>query len=264
MTKLFEIIKKLEELAPPALAEKWDNVGLMIGDFDRNIRNIYVCLDVTSENVQTALDFGADLIISHHPLLFNPLKRIVESDVIGGIVTSLIKNGISVYSMHTNFDKADGGMNDLLAEKLGLCEIRKYTEGECLDELSNPTDNIGRVGVLREAMPMEEFVIRVSGHLNCANIKFVGDPCDTVKTVALCSGAGGGYIYNAYKSGADVYVTSDVRHHEAQLASELGLGLIDAGHFETENIFCEFMLSFLLEKFEDVNVKISNAASFFS
>ncbi len=264
MIKLKDIIEKLEKLAPPSLAEKWDNVGLMIGDFDQPVRNIYVCLDVTSENVQKAIDFGADLIISHHPLLFKPLKRVVESDVNGGIIRLLIRNNISVYSMHTNFDKADGGMNDLLAEKLGLCEIRKYDESECLDELMNPTENIGRVGILKESLTMEEFANMVSASLNCSNIKFVGDPCDSVKTVAVCSGAGGDCIYNAYRSGADVYVTSDVRHHEAQLASELGIGLIDAGHFETENIFCEFLLSFLLNEFADVNVRISNVTSFFS
>ena len=259
-----DIVKELEALAPPALAEPWDNVGLMVGDTEQTVKNVFVCLDVTSENVEQAAAFGADLIISHHPLIFTPLKRLVEGDVSGGILRRLVRENISVYSMHTNFDKADGGMNDLLAKKLGLSRVRPYTSEECLDEAGKPNDAIGRVGVLPAPMSLGDYTDYVKDSLNCFSIRSIGESDEQVQTVALCSGAGGDFLYSAYRAGADVYVTSDVRHHEAQLAQELGMNLIDAGHFETENIICEFLQSFLLERFEDLNVRPSAALPYFA
>lgn len=264
MIYVSDIAEELERLAPPELAEPWDNVGLMTGDMEQAVKNIFVCLDVTSENVEQAAAFGADLIISHHPLIFSPVKRIVESDVSGGILRRLITKNISVYSMHTNFDKADGGMNDLLAKKLGLSQVRKYTSEECLDESGKSCDAIGRIGTLPSPMSMGDYTEQVKEALNCFSLRSIGEADEQVQTVALCSGAGGDFIYTAYRAGADVYVTSDVRHHEAQLAQELGMNLIDAGHFETENIICEFLSGYLLDKFEDVNVRTSAAIPYFA
>lgn len=264
MIYVSDIVQELEKLAPPELAEPWDNVGLMVGDMEQPVKNIFVCLDVTSENVEQAAAFGADLILSHHPLIFSPVKRIVESDVSGGILRRLITKNISVYSMHTNFDKADGGMNDLLAEKLGLTQIRKYTAEECLNENGKPSDAIGRIGVLPTPVSMGDYTEQVKTSLNCFSIRSIGEADEQVHSVALCSGAGGDFIYTAYRAGADVYVTSDVRHHEAQLAQELGMNLIDAGHFETENIICDFLRDYLFEKFEDVNVRTSTAIPYFA
>lgn len=263
MIRLSEIIEELEALAPPELKESWDNVGLMVGDEKQRIQNVYVCLDITSENVQKAVDFGADLIISHHPLIFKPLSRIVESDVTGGIIRTLISNNISAYSMHTNFDKADGGMNDLLATKLGLENIRKFTPDECVNQYGDPQDDIGRVGSLEYPMPLEAFVEHVKSVLSCHSIKYMGNLSETVQTVALCSGSGGSGIYTAYHSGADAYVTADLDHHDAQTACEIGLNIIDAGHFETENIICEFLHEFLYNRFPDLNIKISDSTPFY-
>lgn len=264
MLKVSDIAKELEKLAPRELAEKWDNVGLMVGGFDRQVKNIFVCLDITSENVEQAVAFGADLIISHHPLIFHPMKRVVEEDITGGIVQTLIKNNISAYSMHTNFDNADGGMNDILAEKLGLSEIRRFTDAECTDELGEPFENCGRIGLLPSAMTLEDFVAKVQNTLGCSSIKYRGDGTDMIKTVALSSGSGGGFLYAAYHADADVFVTADVKHDCVQTAQELGMNLIDAGHFETENIICEFLHGFLTERFSDINVKISTAIPYFA
>ena len=120
MPKVKDIAEYIESLAPKTLAEPWDNVGLMVGDMDSNVESVYVTLDVTSENIEEAVNCGADLIVSHHPLIFTSINRVIEQDVTGSIVRSLIKNDISVYSAHTNFDIADGGMNDILCDKLGL------------------------------------------------------------------------------------------------------------------------------------------------
>ena len=142
MYKVKDIMNQIERLAPRELAEKWDNIGLMVGDPDQNVNTVFVCLDVTAENVAAAIDYKANMIISHHPLIFTPLKRVVEDDVTGSIIRTVITNGLSVYSAHTNLDHADGGMNDVLAEKLGLEGVRRFTDEECCDNFGNPIDNI--------------------------------------------------------------------------------------------------------------------------
>ncbi|MBQ2613764.1 MAG: Nif3-like dinuclear metal center hexameric protein [Clostridia bacterium] len=263
MLKVRDIIKELERLAPPSLAEPWDNVGLMVGDPEQRVTTVFVCLDVTSENVREAIDCGADLILSHHPLIFSPLKRVVEQDITGKIVRDLIRNEISVYSAHTNLDHADGGMNDILAKRLGLGAVRRFTQDEATDSTGKPLDNIGRVGDLAMPMRMEDFVEFVEHALSCRNIRWAGKPDDAIHTVALCSGAGGDGIYTAFHAGADVYLTADIKHHEAQLATELGLNLVDAGHFETENTICSFMTEFLESRFAELNVIPSTAQSYF-
>ena len=259
MYKVKEIAAVIEELAPKDLAENWDNVGLMVGDAEQNIDKIFVCLDITSENVSQAISAGANMIVSHHPLIFSPLKRIVEGDICGRIVRSLIQNNISAYSAHTNLDHTTGGTNDALADKLGLYNVRRFTDEECRDEYGTPICNIGRVGTLEYPMQIEDFVSFTKSVLGCNTIKYVGTPGDTVETVALCSGSGGDGIYSAYHAGADVYVTADIRHHEAQLAFELGINLIDAGHFETENTICEFMKKYLEDNLPGISVVSSTA-----
>ncbi len=258
MYKVKDIKNAIEKLAPCSLAEEWDNVGLMVGDAEQYVNTVFICLDVTAENVQKAIDCDADLIISHHPLIFTPLKHILDTDVSGNIISTLIRNNISVYSAHTNLDNADGGMNDVLADKLGLSDIRHFTEDECQNSSS-----IGRVGELETSIELADFKDFVKNVLGCRSIRYVGSPDEMVKTVAVCSGAGGDGIYSAYNAGADVYVTSDVRHHEAQLAYELGLNLIDAGHFETENTICEFMKDYLQEVLPDLNIVSSDAEPYF-
>lgn len=257
--KVCDIAEYIEILAPKTLAESWDNVGLMVGDYEKEINCVFICLDITTENVKAAIDAGADMIISHHPLIFSPIKRVIKSDISGRIISSLIKNDISAYSAHTNLDNATGGTNDALAKKLGLENVRLFADEEALDEMGNPVDNIGRIGTLPNPVTIEDFVSNTKKALGCSAIKYVGKPGDNVKTVALCSGAGGDGIYTAHRAGADVYVTSDIRHHEAQLAYELGLNLIDAGHFETENTICEFMKEYLEKGFPDLKIISSNA-----
>ena len=252
MNKVKDIKNAIERLAPCSLAEEWDNVGLMLGDAEQYVSTVFICLDVTAENVQKAIDCDADLIISHHPLIFSPLKNILDTDVSGSIISTLIRNNISVYSAHTNLDKADGGMNDVLADKLGLSDVCHFKDG-----------TIGRIGELETPVELADFKDFVKNVLDCRSIRYVGTPDETVKTVAVCSGAGGDGIYSAYNEGADVYVTSDIKHHEAQLAYELGINLIDAGHFETENIICEFLKEYLEEIMPDITVFSSDAEPFF-
>jgi len=264
MIRLSEIIAELEKFAPTELKEPWDNVGLMVGDETQIIERVFVCLDLTTENIRQAIDFGADLVVSHHPLIFSPLKSVTEGDPIASMIRLAIKNDISIYSMHTNFDKADGGMNDLLAEKIGLENIRPFTEGECVDGEGNHFSPIGRVGTLEIPMTLEDFARHVKAVLGCTALKYSGDLSEDIETVALCSGSGGrDCMYAAYHSGADVYLTADLKHDIAMTAYELGLNMIDAGHFETENIICRFLQEFFETHFPELDVKCSEAEPFF-
>ena len=264
MIRLSEIITSLERFAPPELKEPWDNVGLMVGDETQIIERVFVCLDMTSENLRQAIDFGADLIVTHHPMIFTPIKSVTENDPITSMIRLAIKNDISIYSMHTNFDKADGGMNDLLAEKIGLEDIRPFATEECVDGDGVPFSPIGRVGTLEFPMPLEDFARQVKAVLGSAALKYSGDLSDIVETVALCSGSGGrDCMYAAYHSGADVYLTADLKHDIAMTARELGINMVDAGHFETENIICEFLEEFFGAHFPEIEVARSTAKPFF-
>lgn len=263
MVILNDIISFLNQKFPEELQESWDNSGLITGDKSKKINKVLVTLDVTSDTVSEAADFGAELIISHHPLIFSPIKKIVENQGSGSLLRSLIQNDISVYSMHTNFDKAPGGMNDLLCEKLGLLGAREYLPEELLKPNGKMCENFGRVARLCDPMTLDEFADFVKMSLDCRALKLFGDGDDKVSSVALCTGSGGDMIYAAYNSGADVYLTADLGHHDAQSAAELGLNLIDAGHFETENIICSFLYDILTEEFPDLFIKKSQAEPFF-
>lgn len=261
--RICDIIAELEKIAPPSLAESWDNIGLLLGDENQSVSRVFVCLEVNSETLKQAQSFGAEMIVTHHPLIFKPLPRITESEPVGRLVRELIKSNISVYSMHTNFDNADGGMNDLLAEALGLEDVRHYEEEECRDLLGNPTENIGRVGILEPPMSLEDFADFVRATLGCAAMKIVGSPDDEITTVALCSGGGGDLLSNAFHAGADAYLTADISHHDAQTAAEIGLNIIDAGHFETENIICDFLEEFFADNFPEIEVQKADVRSYF-
>lgn len=263
MVILEDIAGFLNRRFPESLKESWDNVGLMTGDRAQEISKVLVCLDATSDTVKEAADFGAELIISHHPLIFSPVKKIVENEENGSILRTLIRNDISVYSLHTNFDKARGGMNDLLCEKLGLSDVREYLDEELKFPSGKDIENFGRVGELSSPMTLDDFADYVKMSLDCRALKLFGDGGDRVSKVALCTGSGGDMIYAAYNSGADVYLTADLGHHDAQTAAELGLNLIDAGHFETENIICEFLYDLLSSEFPDLLIKKSQAEPFF-
>ncbi len=257
--KIYDIISEMEKIAPPSLAESWDNSGFLLGDETRAVSRVFICLEINSKTLRQALAFGAELIITHHPLIFKPLANIRESDPTGRLVRTLIKSDIAVYSMHTNFDKADGGMNDLLAEALGLEDIRPYTEKEY-----GENENIGRVGILDPPMSLEDFSAFVKATLGCTTLRTVGNPDEDITTVALCSGSGGDLMLNALRADADVYVTGDISHHDAQTASEIGLNIIDAGHFETENIICPFLMEYFEDNFPDLQIDCAQTESYFN
>lgn len=223
--KVIDIYNFLDSIAPFNTALPFDNAGLLVGEGQKEVKKIGVILDVTPEAVDFAAQNGIDLIISHHPVIFNPLKRL-QTDSVPYL---LAKYDIAVISAHTNLDAAKGGVNDALAKALELENIAPLAENDGGD-----FPPMGRTGTLKRPMSDRDFAIFVAEKL-ATKAKTVLSGKEIAK-VALCGGAGEDFITPALKAGADALVTADVKHHNLLLAKSLGLCLIDAGHFETENV----------------------------
>ena len=228
--KCQQAMEALERIAPKRLAEEWDNPGLLLGSPAQEVHKILTCLDVTDEVVEEAISQGADMIVAHHPLIFKGIKKLRTDLPLGARLQKLMVHGIAVAAAHTNLDTAEGGVNDVLARLIGLTDIQSFA-GKA-EEGEDPT--LGRIGYLPEAMSIEDFARQVKEALPVDYVRLVKADAKMVKKVALCSGAGSEFIAKAAFLGADAYVTGDVKYHEAQQAVEMGLHVIDGGHFGTE------------------------------
>ncbi len=225
--KVERIIEELNTLAPECLAEDWDNIGLQIGGRDHEVSKILLALDATTNVIDEAIKIKADMIITHHPLIFAPLKSIIRDNPKSNNIYKLIKHDISLYVMHTNFDTAFGGTNDILANKIGLGNM----------EVINPDENgmgIGRIGET-QTTTMRELSEVLKEKLDLSHVRIVGAADMLVSKVAICTGSGMSFMRSAVGK-ADVFITGDVKFHEAQEAKDLGLGIIDVGHYGSENI----------------------------
>lgn len=253
MLKLQEI---LEDIAPLEMQEDWDNSGMQIDMGRSSVSRILVCLEITGEVVEEALNADADLIVTHHPLLFRGIRRIDRNDAAGRNLIDLITGGISVYSAHTCFDSAPGGNNDDLAERLRLRSVSELGKPECGEpECGKPEDGTeergeqerrsfatGAKGYLETPMRLSDFAIYLDEILeNPGGLKVSGDAERIIQKVGLCTGAGGEFLPAAAQAGCDVYISGDLKHHEVQEAKENGLCVIDAGHYGTEFLFAENM-----------------------
>jgi len=228
-----ELKALFNRISPEDIAESWDHSGVQIDAGRDLISRILICLDVTADIVEEAIKTDTDLILSHHPLIFNPLYAIENQDYLGGLLVRLIKSNISVYAMHTAFDSVKGGNNDYLAEVLDLTDIQGLAPG-----LSEDRTGLGRRGKFTGSRTLEETVAMVKHALDIRTpIAYVGDPRSHVKHVAICTGSGASQIVLASQTGCDVLITGDVGYHDALKAKAMGLSVIDAGHFHSEKIF---------------------------
>lgn len=245
MTKVKDILDFLCGIAPLELQCSFDNAGFQTGRGGREVKKVLLALDVTDWVIDEAREKGAELIISHHPLLFTPLKQFTDESGDGEKLLRLAENGIAVISMHTNLDIAPGGVNDVLIAALGAS-----SEGP-LDE-----EGCGRIGTLAEPAGMEEFLMRCKQVLQAKGLRYhsSGRP---VQRLAVMGGSGGDCVERAAKLGCDTYVTADIKYHQFLLAAELGLNLIDADHFCTENPVIPVLCEQLKKAFPDVEFTIS-------
>ncbi|MBK5274294.1 MAG: Nif3-like dinuclear metal center hexameric protein [Desulfuromonadales bacterium] len=345
--KISDIAGIISKIAPVSLAESWDNPGLQVGDPTATVSRIMVALDATSSVIESALLSGCQLLVTHHPLIFKPQKSISAATPLGKSIHTAIRGGLGIVSMHTNYDIAEGGLNDVLAVRLGLtaCTPLQVTSGQELVKLvvfvpeghleqlrtalfphadslgvyrdcsfatagqgtftpqegsrpfigttgtlekvqeyrlellldrtrlpqavktlvaAHPYEEpafdiyplhnqgyvrgLGRIGHLPEATTLADYAAWTAARLDAPGTRFVGDPAASVHKVAICSGSGASVMRAAARSGADVLVTGDVKYHEARDAGDLGIALIDAGHFPTEIIMAAAVRDQLLQR----------------
>ena len=223
--RLYEIAELIEREFPLEDAYEWDNCGLLLGDRNRDIKTVLLSLDVTPSVLEEAKNCGAELILSHHPILFGGAKRITSDTAEGKTVMSLLENKIAVYAAHTNCDVGKNGINARLAELFGLCGAEPLEE-----------NGLGRIGNLEKPLTLLEFAESTKLILNTPFVRICGDKTATLSRVAVASGACADSIPRAAEKGAEVIVTADMKYHEMLDYSELGIAIIDAGHYPTENI----------------------------
>ena len=333
--KLKTLIKKLEAHYPKNLSESWDNVGLLLGDSESEIKKVQLSLDVTESVVDRAVENGVDLIISHHPMIFSGLKRITNTTLVGKKILKLIKNNISVYSMHTNLDSALGGLNEYVAKKLGAedskiidetyfdtyklsvyvpsthfealmekingsgllefngyknvsysskCEevidekVGKSTKIELIGEKNtlyaileqarkvHPYEEpayeiikienkyskggIGRYFSLEKTYSLDEYIGLIKEKLGIENLRVVCGAGNKIKKVAVVNGSGASFLDKVSRLNVDLFITGDVKYHEALDAREAGLALIDIGHYESEVFFSDLVVDKLADEVE--------------
>ncbi|MEU6038253.1 Nif3-like dinuclear metal center hexameric protein [Actinomadura sp. NPDC047616] len=231
--RLSQVIQVLDEIYPPAWAESWDAVGLVCGDPEQEVGRVLFAVDPVAAVVDEALEWGADLLVTHHPLLLRPVHGVAATTPKGRLVHRLIRNGTAVFTAHTNADVADPGVSDALARAVGLTgELRPMVPAA-----DDPRRGLGRVGELPAPLPLREFTARVAAGLPATawGVRAAGDPGRPVRTVAVCGGAGDSLLDTARALGVDVYLTADLRHHPAsEFAEHGGPALIDAAHWATE------------------------------
>lgn len=248
--KCKDIIQKIEETYPVSFAESWDNCGLLAGDRQQEVQKVFLALDVTDETLEAAEKAGADLMITHHPLIFSGIKSVTTDDFIGRRLVRLIQNRISYYAMHTNFDIL--GMADLSADYLKLSN-REVLDITC--ETEERKEGIGRTGTLPERMTLKTCAEFVKKQFGLPFVKIYGNPEASVEKAAICTGSGKSFIKSVLKSRAQVYITGDMDYHSAIDAVAQGVCIIDAGHYGTEFIFMEYMKKELEEKIPELEVQ---------
>lgn len=254
MPKVKAIRDYFEAKVPSRLKMDFDNVGLLAGETEYNVSRVLVALDITLAVINEAAEHGAQLIVSHHPVIFTPLKRIVDSDPAGKKIISMIQKRISAICLHTNLDSVSGGVNDALMNVLGA-----KTTG-ILDVMG--TDDrgddygVGRIGALDNAMEFSGFLSKCKSALNTRGLRY-HDAGRMVSRIAVCGGSGGSSIKQAFNMGCDTYITADIKYDQFLEAADLGINLIDGDHFCTENVVVPVLGKMLLEGFPELDVIIS-------
>lgn len=253
MTTVGNILDFLDTLSPRGMKMDWDNVGLLVGSRSTPVDKILVALDPFEHVCREAAEFGAQLILTHHPLIFTPAKSVTDETTVGRSIQLLCRHGISAVNAHTNLDQAPGGVNDVLAETLGLRDI-SVIDPVGTDENGSPWGLL-RKGYVNQ-MPLSEFLPQVKEKLHCQGLRYE-DGGRPVHTVAVGGGACAGELLDAFRAGCDTFVTSDIKYNQFWDAKELGMNLIDAGHFPTENPVVSVLAGKVRAAFPEVTVKIS-------
>ncbi len=237
-----DVINVMESMAPSRLAEDWDNIGLQVGKGEWPVERVWVALDPTVEVMEAACRDNADLVITHHPLIFQPLTAIDFESPTGHVIRLSALNKTAVFTAHTNLDSAQNGLNDILAHRLELTNISALVSRDNpADKINRSVDNsakiltgLGRIGELSQPITLGELASKIKPQFPAAVVRIVGAPHEPIKKVALCTGSGNSLIGPFLDSDADVYLSGDLSYHNGRLAESMGRFLIDIGHFASE------------------------------
>ena len=251
---LKEVIGILDELAPFELAESWDNSGLQVGSYSQTIKKILVALDPTFEAVRRASSTGAQLLLTHHPLLFRAISCIDLNTYPGDVICEAVKNDIAIVAAHTNLDSARTGINHHLAKKIGLTGIEVLAPRELYGEGGYGT---GAIGDLPEPSDLLSFSRLVKDLLGLDAVRIIGPDESVINRIAVVGGSGRDFINTAYKKNADLLITGDIGHHDALTAKTLNISIIDAGHFRTERAALSGFVKDLEEIFVNKKMNIT-------
>lgn len=248
MIRLSEITDFLENIYPPEYAEDFDNIGLLAGRKNKNISKVLLCLDASKNVVKEAIGLGAELIITHHPAIFNPVKRITDENDFGEMLICALENGISIYSAHTNLDSAPDGLCDEVCRKLSLSPT------------GNMEGDLGRICAAKKGTTAKKLCDKIKKEFGIDKLYSTFTKDREIKTVAVCNGGGGGELPGiAFSSGADVYISGDLKHHEVSaFKTNENIDFIEIRHFDSEKIVTEILEKALTDKFgEKLDIFIS-------
>ena len=228
-----DVIAIMEEIAPPAFALEGDSIGLQVGNRLGKVRNVLLCLDVTTAVLQEAQSLGIDLVIAHHPLVFRPLSRLVITTYPGTLIAQAVRSDISVYAAHSNLDLAPGGVNDVLVDIL-TAELGDYTREPLLCREGSTTIGLGRVIRLCSPVDWHTIIHIIETGLSPQFIRLAGEPISHVTSIAICGGSGNGLVETVIEQEAELFITGELKYHDALQAKILGLTTLEAGHYHTE------------------------------
>ena len=248
MAKVKDIIRVIEDFAPLSIQENWDNSGLSVGFPEAQVSSVLLGLDCTPELVDEAVSCGADMIVTHHPLIFTGLKKLTSEDHVGAAIIKAVKAGISVYSAHTTADKVPGGVSGAMAARLGLSSVT------VLDPEEGGT-GLGAVGLLPAPMTAEEAVAYVKEKFGLRTLRTSRPVSGRISKVALCGGAGSSLIGKARAAGAGLYITGDISYHHFFTTDDFML--MDIGHYESEKDIVQILFSLIKKNFPNFAVRIS-------
>ena len=246
MIKVNNIIKEMELLAPTYLKEDFDNVGLMVGDKNKEVKKVLLALDCTLKVIEEAKKENVELIITHHPLIFKRPSSITTDTLQGKKIIELIKNDISLYSSHTNLDSVENGLNDTIVSILGFDNFKILEKNKRYDKAG-----LGRIVSLNESIQLEDLISKIKKSLNINNLRVVKGK-DKVNKIAIINGSGQDFIGKAVPLGADCIITGDTTYHFASDYKEMEISILDVGHFASEQITFFNVMENLKEKFKDV------------
>ncbi|MDY3918242.1 MAG: Nif3-like dinuclear metal center hexameric protein [Candidatus Limivivens sp.] len=246
------LISRLEETYPRHIAESWDNPGLQAGRRDREIRKVYIALDASDEAIEQAAGWGADLLLTHHPLLMSGIKGVTADDLPGRRLLRLIESGVACYSMHTNYDIVS--MGQLAADRMGLQNAEVLTETGT-DPQTGAAMGFGRIGSLPGSMTLAACGELVKEKFGLSSVKLFGDPERIVERAAILPGSGKSMVGDALKKQAQVMISGDFGHHDGLDAADQGLMILDAGHYGIEHIFIAHMAGYLRTCFPELEIR---------